>query len=89
MTKRFAGFMAILAFFVTCVSGLVADTTMLDVLLRALSAMAVFFLIGLLIGYVANRILLDSLFGEETAEAAEAVVDEVDAEQSGPESPPA
>jgi len=57
--------MATFAFFVTCVSGLVADVDVQDVLLRALAAMAIFFFLGLLIGAVANRILLDSLFGEE------------------------
>jgi len=65
MTKRFSGFLAIFAFFVTCVSGLVTDMDITDVLLRALAAMAVFFFLGLLIGAIANKILLDSLFGEE------------------------
>jgi uncharacterized membrane protein len=65
MTKRFSGFIAIFAFFVTCVCGLVADADVQDVLLRALAAMAVFFFLGLLVGAIANRILLDSLFGEE------------------------
>ena len=57
--------MAIFAFFVTCVSGLVTDLGMEKVLLRGLAAMVVFFFIGLLVGAIANKILLDSLFGEE------------------------
>lgn len=65
MTKRFSGFMAIFAFFVTCVVGLVTDAGLTNVLLRALAAMAIFFFLGLMVGAIANRILLDSLFGDE------------------------
>jgi len=57
--------MAIFAFFVTCVSGLVSDMDAQTVLLRALAAMVIFFCLGLVVGAIANRILLDSLFGEE------------------------
>jgi hypothetical protein len=88
MTKRFAGFMAIFAFFVVCVSGLFADTDMADVLLRALAAMAVFFFLGLLVGHVANRILLDSLFGEDAPDIEKVPKEEVKPEGRGAEAPP-
>lgn len=85
MTRRFAGFMAMLAFFAVCVSGLVTDMDMLDVLLRALCAMTVFFFIGLVVGHIANRILLNSLFGEEAADLKNPDVEAADAEQPGAE----
>jgi len=67
MTKRFPGFLAVFAFFVVCVCGLVMDVPVEQVCLRALVAMAVFFFLGLVVGMIVNRILLDSMFGEEEA----------------------
>ncbi len=67
MTKRFPGFVAVFAFFVVCVCGLVMDVPVEQVCLRALVAMTVFFFLGLAVGAIVNRILLDSMFGEEEA----------------------
>ncbi len=76
MTKRFPGFLAVFAFFVVCVCGLVMDVPVEQVCLRALVAMAVFFFLGLVVGMIVNRILLDSLFGEEeTSRTFETLVD--------------
>jgi len=76
MTKRFPGFLAVFAFFVVCVCGLVMDVPVEQVCLRALVAMAVFFFLGLVVGMIVNRILLDSMFGEEeTSRTFETLVD--------------
>jgi len=76
MTKRFPGFLAVFAFFVVCVCGLVMDVPVEQVCLRALVAMAVFFFLGLAVGMIVNRILLDSMFGEEeTSRTFETLVD--------------
>ena len=76
MTKRFPGFLAVFAFFVVCVCGLVMDVPVEQVCLRALVALAVFFFLGLAIGTIVNRILLDSMFGEEeTSRTFETLVD--------------
>ena len=75
--------MAIFAFFIVCVLGLIADMDVADVLLRALAAMAVFFFIGLLVGYAANKILLDGLFGDEVRDIGDAIGDETDAQEQG------
>ncbi|MFH1549776.1 MAG: hypothetical protein ABIH04_04380 [Planctomycetota bacterium] len=76
MTKRFPGFLAVFAFFVVCVCGLVMDVPVEQVCLRALVAMAVFFFLGLAVGTIVNRILLDSMFGEEeTSRTFETLVD--------------
>lgn len=76
MTKRFPGFLAVFAFFVVCVCGLVMDVPLEQVCLRALVAMAVFFFLGLVVGMIVNRILLDSMFGEEeTSRTFETLVD--------------
>ena len=65
MTKRFPGFIAIFAFFVVCVCGLLTDMSVEEICLRAVIGMSIFYLIGLGVGAVANRILLDSMFGDE------------------------
>jgi hypothetical protein len=74
MTKRFAGFIAIFAFFVVCICGLVGDAGFEEVCLRAIVAMAVFYFIGLAVGSIANRILLDMMFGEVPDKVAETIV---------------
>ena len=65
MTKRFSAFIAMFAFFVVCVCGLLTDATVDQVCLRAIVAMAVFYFIGVAVGAIANRIILESKYGEE------------------------
>ena len=65
MTVRFSGLVAIFAFFVVCVCGLLGGVAVEQVCVRAVVAMAVFYFIGLGVGKIANMILLDSVFGEE------------------------
>ena len=53
------------AFFVVCVCGLLTDATVEQVCLRAIVGMTVFYFIGLAVGAIANRIILEGTYGEK------------------------
>jgi uncharacterized membrane protein len=65
MTRRIAATMALIAFALCLVMGIVAENDIATTLSRALMAMFVVFLVGLIIGSMAQRMLDENLSDQE------------------------
>src|SRR3954469_17396864 len=74
MVKRLAGAMSLLAFAVCLVAGIEADNAPATILSKALVAMAGTFVVGSIVGAMAQKMLDEHLAAEQkkTAAAAEA-----------------
>src|SRR4051794_30485566 len=72
MVKRLAGALSLLAFAVCVVAGIEADNTAAVILSKALAAMAGTFVVGLIVGAMAQKMLDEHLAAEQKKTAAQA-----------------